>query len=174
MLGKKIKISLKKAQNKMNMISMVIIFFVLMCAASMIIYLISSMTGSKSHLLDFACSSNLKYENTNANNIMNTNILLVLRNDGKGMITFDGNITNEKGNYKLSRVVYFNYEYFNSRSFILREKTSTLSKRDTIPNGLFEERYFPTDTFYVAPIDNIKNALLIGNRLSPVLICITD
>lgn len=174
MFGKKIKTDLKKPQNKMNIISMTMMFFIFICMAIIIIYLIFSMTGSKSHLLDFACSSNLKYESANAKNIISTNVLLVLRHDGKGMITFDGKITNEKGNYKLSRVIYFNYEYFNSRSFILKEKTSTLSKRDTVPDGLFEERYFPTDTFYVAPIDNIKNALLIGNRLSPVLICITD
>ncbi|WII85135.1 hypothetical protein N5863_29010 (plasmid) [Klebsiella pasteurii] len=171
----KLRKYLKNSINSKKPHSSIAIIIFLICVVVIVeLYFISNISGNRTPMVNFSCTSKLIYESSKTNEAMNANILFLLRADGEGVIIFDGEVNDKEGDYKLSRKINFRYEYFSSRFFIIKEESLVLSKKDTIPNGFFEEKYFPAHAFYITPIKGINNALLIGNSISPVFICVND
>lgn len=124
--------------------------------------------------LDFSCSSNLLHRDLSTGLSMNTNEHFMFRPDGKGMITLDGEIYSKDHSYKLSRTIQFNYEHFGKHIYKLSGKTVNVNNKDSLPENMFEDNYYSSSEVYISHIKNIKNAFLIGSRILPVSVCITN
>lgn len=134
----------------------------------------------KGSLLNFSCSSYFAQDNKAEDFYMISNTLMSFSLDRKGFISMDGWVAHKGKVYKFRRDYSFIYKNASGNKWQLLDAEVTIAGSDDVPVGMIERNFFSTDNkkngnyIYVAQVEDIKDAWIVGGLYTPAFICVNN
>ncbi|MGX9373226.1 hypothetical protein ACWXV6_00180 [Pantoea ananatis] len=138
--------------------------------AGVVIYASYYYVRSHSDMFEFTCAANLKQRDATTDFHLDASFVLTLRYSGDAMVSVDGIVHKNGKDYVLRRNAEFHYSPYIQSLYKLNHFTLHPGLRDNVPDSVLNTNF---SYLYISKITGMNDAVLIGSRVLPLIVCHT-
>lgn len=125
---------------------------------------------SHSEMFEFTCAANLHQRDAATDFHLDASFVLTMRYSGEAMVSVDGTVHKNGKDYVLRRNAEFRYSPYIQFLYKLNHFTTHPGLRDNVPADVLNTDFA---YLYITKITGMDDAVLIGSRVLPLIVCHT-
>ncbi|MCH9298633.1 MULTISPECIES: hypothetical protein [Pantoea] len=136
----------------------------------LLVYISYYYVKSHSEMFEFTCAANLQQRDATTDFHLDASFVLTLRYSGEAMVSVDGTVHKNGKDYVLRRNAEFQYSPYIQFLYKLNHFTVHRGLRDNVPANVLNTDF---SYLYITKITDMDDAVLIGTRVLPLIVCHT-